>query len=178
MNSAPRNRKIGPFLATMLVTSSMVGSGVFLLPASLGAIGSVSTIAWLFASLAAALIGVVFAMLAIANPGTAGLFSYVRDAYGSCAGFVTGVLYWASCLVACVAIALAVAGYLSVFIPVIAKPPGLTIATIAIIWIFVATNVLGPRFVARMQSWSVFLGLLPVLFAAIGGWFFFHGATF
>ena len=171
-------KKLGPFLATMIVTSSMVGSGVFLLPASLAAVGSISLIAWFAAALAAGFIGGVFVLLAIGNPQTAGLFSYVRDAFGPCAGFVTGVLYWASCLVAIVAIALAVAGYLSVFVPVIAKPPGLTIATIAIIWVFVAANLLGPRFIAAMQSWSVFLGLIPVMLAAIGGWFFFHGATF
>jgi arginine:agmatine antiporter len=178
MTAGDNTKKIGPFLATMVVASSMIGSGVFLLPASLGAIGSISIVGWLIAALAASLIGGVFALLAIANPGTAGLFSYVRDAFGPCAGFVTGVLYWASCLVASVAIALAVAGYLSVFVPVVAKPPGLTIATIAIIWLFVVANFLGPRFIAAMQSWSVFLGLFPVLLAAIGGWFWFHGATF
>lgn len=172
------HKKIGPFLATMLVTSTMIGSGVFLLPASLGVIGSISIVGWVLASLAAGLIGGVFALLAIANPRAAGLFSYVRDAFGPCAGFVIGALYWASCLVACVAIALAIAGYLSVFVPVLAKPPGLTIATIAIVWIFVGVNFAGPHFVARLQSLSVVLGLLPVLFAAIGGWFFFHGATF
>ncbi|MGH6877368.1 MAG: amino acid permease [Rhizomicrobium sp.] len=173
-----RDKKLGPFLATMVVTSGMIGSGVFLLPASLGAIGSISIIGWLLAALAASLIGAVFALLAITNPGTAGLFSYVRDSFGPCAGFVTGVLYWASCLVASVAIALAVAGYLSVFVPATAKPPGLTIATLAIVWLFIGANFLGPRFVARMQSWSVFFGLAPVLFVAIAGWFFFHGATF
>jgi arginine:agmatine antiporter len=141
-------------------------------------IGSISILGWVAASLAAMLIGAVFALLAIAGPGTAGLFSYIRDAYGPCAGFVTGMLYWASCLVGSVAVALAIAGYLSVFVPVVARPPGLTIATIAIVWIFIAVNFLGPRFVARMQSWSVVLGLLPVLFAAVGGWFFFHGTTF
>jgi arginine:agmatine antiporter len=171
-------RKIGPFLATMLVTSSMVGSGVFLLPASLGAIGSISILGWAVAALAAGSIGAVFALLAIAKPGAAGLFSYIRHAFGPCAGFVSGALYWASCLVACVAIALAVAGYLSVFVPATAKPPGLTIATIAIIWLFVGVNFLGPRVVAGLQSWAVFLGLAPVLFAAIGGWFFFHPAIF
>ena len=62
--------------------------------------------------------------------------------------------------------------------PVVAKPPGLTIATIAIVWLFVGTNFLGPRFVARIQSWTVFLGLAPVLFVAIGGWFLFHAAVF
>ena len=170
-------RKIGPFLATMVVTSTMIGSGVFLLPASLGAIGSISIVGWLVAAVAAASIGAVFALLAIANPGAAGLFSYIRDAFGPCAGFVAGVLYWAGCLVAGGAVALAVAGYLSVFFPVTAKAPGLTIATIAIVW-FIGVNFLGPRIVASLQSWAVFLGLAPVLFAAIGGWFFFHPATF
>ena len=87
-----QHKKIGPFLATMLVTSSMIGSGVFLLPASLGVIGSVSIYGWFLAALAASLIAAVFALLAIANPGTAGLFSYVRDAFGPCAGFLSGVL--------------------------------------------------------------------------------------
>jgi arginine:agmatine antiporter len=178
MVAGDHRKKLGPFLATMVVASSMVGSGVFLLPASLGAVGSISIVGWLIAALAASLIGGVFALLAIVNPRTAGLFSYVRDAFGPCAGFVTGVLYWASCLVAAVAIALAIAGYLSVFVPVVAKPPGLTIATIAIIWLFVGANFLGPRFVGAMQSWSVLLGLFPVLLAAVGGWFWFHGATF
>jgi len=178
MSEQVRQKKLGPFLATMVVTGSMIGSGVFLLPASLGAIGSISIVGWVIAAFAAALIGGVFALLAMANPGTGGLFSYIRDAFGPCAGFVSGVLYWASCLVACVAIALAIAGYLSVFVPPVAKPPGLTIATIAIVWLFVGFNFLGPRFVARIQSWTVFLGLAPVLFVAIGGWFFFHGATF
>ena len=132
MNST-QQKKLGPFLATMVVTSSMIGSGVFLLPASLGAIGSISIVGWVAAAVAASLIGAVFALLAITRPGTAGLFSYIRDAFGPCAGFVTGVLYWASCLVAYVAIALAIAGYLSVFVSVVAKPPGLTIATIAIV---------------------------------------------
>ena len=178
MNSTQQHKKIGPFLATMVVTGSMIGSGVFLLPASLGAIGSISIVGYLVAAVAAALIGGVFALLAIANPGTGGLFSYIRDALGPCAGFVAGVLYWASCLVASVAIALAIAGYLSVFVPVVAKPPGLTIATIAIVWLFVGANFLGPRFVARIQSWTIVLGLAPVLFVAIGGWFFFHAGTF
>src|SRR5690242_6867668 len=178
MNSTQQHKKIGPFLATMVVTGSMIGSGVFLLPASLGAIGSISILGYLAAALAAALIGGVFALLAITSPGTGGLFSYICDALGPCAGFVAGVLYWASCLVASVAIALAIAGYLSVFVPVVAKPPGLTIATIAIVWLFVGANFLGPRFVARIQSWTILLGLAPVLFVAVGGWFFFHAGTF
>jgi arginine:agmatine antiporter len=162
----------------MLVASSMIGSGIFLLPASLGAIGSISILAWIAAVLGAALIGGVFAILAVINPGTRGLFSYVRDAFGPCPGFVIGVLYWASCLVACVAIALAVTGYSAVYVPIVAKPPANTIVTTAVIWLLLGANMIGPRFVARILSLTFGLGLAPVLLAAFGGWFFFHASTF
>jgi arginine:agmatine antiporter len=46
------------------------------------------------------------------------------------------------------------------------------------LWLFVGANVLGPRFVARLQSGSMLLGLVPVLLAAIGGWFWFHASIF
>jgi arginine:agmatine antiporter len=178
MAEQPHPKKLGPFLATMVVASAMIGSGIYLLPASLGAIGSISILAWCAAALFAGLIGTVFAMLAGFHPGTGGLFSYIHDAFGPCAGFVAGALYWASCVVATVAVALAVTGYLSVFVPLVGKPPGLTIATIVVIWLFIGANIIGPRFVARLQSWTMLLGLAPVLVAAIGGWFYFHPATF
>ncbi len=172
------HKKLGPFLATMVVASSMIGSGIFLLPASLGAVGSISILSWLIATAGAAVIGGVFCWLALADPHAKGLFSYIRDAFGPSAGFVIGALYWASCIIACVAIALAVTGYLSVFVPPLARPPFSNVATVAIIWLLVAVNVVGPRFVAGLQCWSLALGLAPVLLAAIGGWFFFHAHTF
>ncbi|MGA9796738.1 MAG: amino acid permease [Rhizomicrobium sp.] len=171
-------KKLGPVLAMMIVATAMIGSGVFLLPASLGAVGSISIFSWVAAMLGAGLIGGVFCWLAVINPGTQGLFSYIRDAFGPCAGFVTGAVYWAGCLVGMVAIALAVTGYLSVFVPAVAKPPGTTIATIAIIWLLIGANMVGPHFVARMQSWILPIGLAPVLLVAIGGWFYFHPAIF
>jgi arginine:agmatine antiporter len=170
--------KIGPFLATMIVASTMIGSGVYLLPASLAAIGSMTILAWLAATVGAALIGGVFVWLAIINPGTPGLFSYVRDAFGPLAGFVVGAVYWASCVVAAVAVALAVTGYIGVLLPFLATPAGSTMCTLGVLWLFVGANMLGPRFVARLQSGSMLLGLVPVAIAAIGGWFWFHGTIF
>lgn len=172
------SKKIGPFLAIMLVASTMIGSGIFLLPASLAAVGSMSILAWIAATIAAGVLAGVFSCLAVLNPGTPGLFSYIRDAFGPAAGFVVAALYAVSTLVACVAIALAVAGYLGVFVPPIAKAPGLTAGTVAILWVLIAANIAGPRFVARLQSCTMVLGLAPVLLVALGGWFYFRGATF
>ena len=173
-----QDKKIGPFLAIMVVASCMIGSGIFLLPASLGAIGSISILAWVVATLGALVIGAVFSWLAILNPGAKDLFSYIRDALGPAAGFVSGVLYWASCLVACVAVALAVTGYLSFFVPVLKSQQGTAIATALVLWVLIAGNLFGPRFVAKFLSVTLVLGLAPVLLAATFGWLFFHAATF
>ncbi len=172
------NNKIGPVLATMLVASTMMGSGIFLLPASLGAIGSISIVSWIVATAGAACIALVFAGLAIADPTRPGLFSYVRDAFGPGTGFVIGALYWLSCAIATVAIALAMTGYLSVFIPFVAKPPGAVLSTLGFIWLMLLVNAIGPRFVALLQSWTLTLGLIPVFIVAIGGWFYFRPAIF
>ncbi|HEY3778046.1 MAG TPA: amino acid permease [Rhizomicrobium sp.] len=171
-------KKLGPFLATMVVANTMIGSGIYLLPASLGMVGSISMLAWVAATLGAALICGVFAWLAILSPRTAGLFSYVRDAFGPCAGFVTGVLYWASCVVGAVAIAVALSGYFGVFVPAAAKGAGATISTIAFLWLLIGVNAFGPRVVARLQSWTMLFGLAPVFLLGLGGWFWFHPATF
>lgn len=162
----------------MVVVNTTIGSGIFLLPASLGAVGSISIIAWLFATAGAALIGGVLAWLAILDPRAAGLFSYIRNAFGPLAGFLSGVLYWASCVVASVAVALAVTGYFGVFVPEAAKGAGLILSTIAVVWLFIGVNAAGPRFVARFQSWTMAIGLAPVLLAALAGWYWFHGSTF
>ena len=45
--SATASRKIGPVLATFLVANNMIGSGFFLLPASLAEIGGVTALTWL-----------------------------------------------------------------------------------------------------------------------------------
>jgi arginine:agmatine antiporter len=174
----PEQKKLGPFLATVIVANAMIGSGIYMLPAGLGAVGSISILAWIAAAAGAMLLGGAMAVLAIISPQTRGLFSYVREAFGPCAGFVSGVLYWITILIACVAVATAVTGYLSVFIPAVASQPYSTICTVAVIWTMVGVNLAGPRFVAAAQSPALLLGLAPILLAAIGGWFFFSKGTF
>jgi arginine:agmatine antiporter len=178
MDSTVSHKKLGPFLATMVVVSTMIGAGIYLLPAGLGTIGSISILGWAGAVVGAATLACVFSCLAVLKPSAAGLFSYIRDELGSGIGFVAASLYWFACWIGGVAVALAVTGYLSVFLPAVAKPPGTTISTIAVVWLLIGANIVGPRFVARMQSWSLLFGLAPVLLVAVGGWFYFHSQIF
>lgn len=178
MTSNSGGKKLGAFLATMLVAGNMIGSGVYLLPASLGAVGSVTVLGWLFAIGGAALLGGAFSALTILRPHGTGLISHVRESFGPGAAFVWGMCYWFACWTGNVAIALAVVGYLGYFIPAVATQPGATIATVSILWLFTGANIVGPRFVARLEGGTLLLGLAPVLLIAVGGWFYFDPSLF
>ncbi|MFH1764071.1 MAG: hypothetical protein ABIF09_07770, partial [Gemmatimonadota bacterium] len=54
-------RKIGLWIAIALVVGNMVGSGVFLLPASLAPFGGISILGWLFTTAGAITIALMLA---------------------------------------------------------------------------------------------------------------------
>ena len=115
-------RRIGPLLAMVLVAGNMIGSGVFLLPATLAAIGSSTIIGWVIASAGAMLLAGVFALLATLKPTPDGIVDYPAQGLHPFFGFANWLLYWLSCWVGSPAIALAVTGYLSFFFPALADP--------------------------------------------------------
>jgi APA family basic amino acid/polyamine antiporter len=81
---------MGLWMATALVVGNMIGSGVFLLPASMAdAAGPVSIFGWVFTGAGAILLAYVFANLGRAYPRTGGPYAYVRKAFGDFAGFWT-----------------------------------------------------------------------------------------
>ena len=110
--SDDQSRKIGPFAAGALVASNMIGSGVFLLPVTLAAIGSISLIGWLIVTAGVVVLGLVFAALARLRPAAPGLVGYVREGTGSFFGFGSAFLYWISAWAGLVAIAATAASYL------------------------------------------------------------------
>jgi len=101
-------RRLGPWLAMMLVAGNMIGSGVYLLPATLAAFGSMTIIGWVLAAIGALVLALVFAELAIRRPGGTPMSLHARDAFGPFAGFQATFLYWMSTWVGNIAIALAV----------------------------------------------------------------------
>ena len=55
-------------LATALVASNMIGSGIFLLPATLAAVGSITVIGWAIGTVGALLIATILAKLSQVAP--------------------------------------------------------------------------------------------------------------
>ena len=117
--AAARNvaRPLGLWSATALVVGSMIGSGVFLLPASLAPYGATSLIGWAITLFGAVMLALTFAKLATRWPHTGGPYAFARAGFGDLTGFVIAWSYWISIWTAIAAIAVAFAGSIGAIFP-------------------------------------------------------------
>lgn len=167
--NAPK-RQIGLIVATALVLGNMIGSGVFLLPASLAPYGGYSLIGWLISGTGALLLAGVFFRLAKRAPRAGGPYAYSRDAFGSCIGFLVAWMYWVALVGGNTAIAVAFASYLSALIPAIGSTPFYgALAALAAIWVLTAVNIAGVRGAGAVQVVTTILKVLPLLALALFG---------
>jgi len=173
-----RNRKIGPVLATLLVANNMIGSGIFLLPATLATVGSITIIGWVLATVSALVIAAVLAKLGQISPEAGGPVAYAEAALGPYIGFQATVLYWICAWVGNMAIALGAVGYLATFFPALATPLNSAFAAVGIIWLVTLINVFGPRFACQVESVTLVAGLIPIVLVATAGWLWFDADTF
>ncbi|MFC1661318.1 amino acid permease [Gemmatimonadota bacterium] len=166
----PRSRstkKVGLWIATALVVGNMVGSGVFLLPASLASFGGISILGWLFTSAGAILVALMLARFGKMMPATGGPYAYTRRGIGEMAAFMVAWGYWISIWTGNAAISVGFIGYMAVFFPALAEVPALGAGVaVGAIWLLTGVNALGVREAGIVQLVTTVLKLLPLL--AIG----------
>ena len=154
-------------MATALVVGNMIGSGVFLLPASLGAFGGVSVLGWLFTSVGAMVLALTFARLSRLMPKAGGPYAYTRAGFGDFAAFLVAWGYWISVCAGNAAIAVALVGYLAFFWRPLAENPAMAAAAaVGSIWILTWVNARGVRQAGGVQLVTTILKLVPLI--AIG----------
>ena len=162
------------WMMVALVSGNMIGSGIFLLPSSLASIGSISILSWIFTSIGALLLALVFSNMSKLVPNVdGGPYTYVRIGLGKYMGFQSGFGYWLSLWVGNCAISLAAVGYLGYFFPILSSNQYITtLSAIAVIWVLTLFNLLGPRKVGWLQLLSFIAKIAPLVLLIIGGWFF------
>lgn len=169
------NTKLGQWASTSLVLGNMIGSGIFLLPASLAAYGGISLMGWFVSSIGALLLAKVFASLSGMVPLSGGPFTYTRAGMGDFAGFLVAWGYWLSILCTNAAITVAMLGYLGVFFPVLNESPLLSIAIgVSIIWLLTWINNRGIHHAGYVQLVTTVLKVIPLLLVTILGFLFFN----
>jgi basic amino acid/polyamine antiporter, APA family len=166
-------RALGLWSATALVVGSMIGSGVFLLPASLAHYGAASLVGWGITLCGAILLALTFSKLSARWPQTGGPYVYARNAFGEVPGFAVAWSYWVSIWCANAAIAVAFAGSMGAIFPALTATPLRSAGcALAGLWICTAVNLAGMREAGRLQLVTTVLKLVPLLlFGGIALWY-------
>lgn len=167
------NRPLGLWSATALVIGSIIGSGVFLLPASLAPYGATSLIGWAITLFGAVMLALTFAKLSSRWPHTGGPYTFARAGFGDLAGFVIAWSYWISTWTTNAAIAVAFAGSIGSIFPALTSTPLRSAAcALVALWTCIAINLVGVREVGRAQVVLTVLKFVPLLvFGGIAIWF-------
>jgi APA family basic amino acid/polyamine antiporter len=172
-------RVLGFWAAVSIVMGNMIGSGVFLLPASLAAYRGVSLIGWAISAVGAVLLALVFARLARQLPAAGGPYAYTRHAFGDVPGFLVAWGYWLSIVATLAALAVAFVGYLDPFMPALVRAPASAAAlAVATVWLLIGVNIAGVGAAGRLQIVTTALKILPLVVVGVGGLFFFDPTAF
>ncbi|MEZ4701325.1 MAG: amino acid permease [Rhodothermales bacterium] len=175
MSALPQRRGLGLWMCTALVVGNMIGSGVFLLPASLAPFGGISILGWLVSAGGALCLALVFARLGQRLPRLGGPYAYAREGFGDFGGFWVAWSYWISMWTTNAALAVAFASYSTVFWPALGESPPLgALAALGALWLLTAVNIAGVREAGSVQLVTTILKVLPLIAVALFGFFSFN----
>jgi basic amino acid/polyamine antiporter, APA family len=148
-------RSLGFTDLVLIVIGTVIGSGIFLVPATVlqqsgGSVG-VALLVWLIAGVLSLLGALTYGELGAARPDAGGLYVYLRDAFGPLAGFLYG---WTMFLIiasgSCATLAVAFTQYLGQFVTL--SPVAGKIVSILMIAVVMVINVRGTRQSANVQN--------------------------
>ncbi len=166
--AAPAHR-IGLWTCIALVVGNTIGSGIFLLPASLAEFGMNSMIAWGFTAGGALCLAYVFSQLSRSFPRAGGPYVYTQEVFGPFLAFIVAWGYWISIWVGNAAIATGTISYLTPLFPRLMGTPGAPAAlTLGILWLLTLVNCRGIKASATVQNVTTVLKVAPLL--AIAGY--------
>ncbi len=159
-------------MCAALVVGNMIGSGIFLLPATLANYGTISLGGWLFTGIGAILLALVFSRMSQIIPSAGGPYAYSRAGLGEFAGFLIAWGYWIGLWSGNAAIVVAMVGYLGIFFPSVVENPLLGAGiSIAAIWMTAFINCRGIRSAGTFQLVTTILKLLPLGLVTLVGLF-------
>ena len=161
----------------LIVVGTVIGSGIFIVPATVlrqtgGALGP-ALLVWLVAGVLSLLGALTYGELGAAKPEAGGLYAYIRDAFGPLPAFLYG---WTTFFVigagSVATLAVAFTGYLRQFVELSAT--GSRVVAVLLIVLIAVINVRGTRESASVQNWSTGIKaaailVMSVALLAVGG---------
>jgi APA family basic amino acid/polyamine antiporter len=154
-----------------LFIGSVIGSGIFLVPAVIlrqvhGSVGLALGV-WITGGLLSLLGALTYGELAAMNPAAGGLYVYIRDAFGKLPAFLYG---WTLFLVigagTMATLAVAFSTYLGQIVPL--TPLEAKIIGVAMIAVLTVVNVIGTRHSANLQNWTTLIKVVAIVAMSVG----------
>jgi APA family basic amino acid/polyamine antiporter len=172
-------RAVGLASLTAIAVNGVVGSGVFVMPATVAALlGPASPIAYLLAAAAALLIGLSYAEAGSLFERAGGPYVYAREAFGDFIGFEVGWMFLFGRITGPAAIANAFAAYIAYFRPELGTPIGRAIVISASIIAIAALNFAGVRYGSAVVNFLTIGKLIPLLIFIVAGLYAIDWRTF
>ncbi|MBC7789893.1 MAG: amino acid permease [Anaerolineae bacterium] len=154
----------------LIVVGTVIGSGIFIVPASVlaqtgGEIGP-ALLVWLIAGILSLLGALTYGEMGAANPNAGGLYSYIRDAFGPMLAFLFGwTMFFVISSGSLATLAVAFTGYLGEFTTLSrGMSRGIAVVMIAVVTLI---NVLGTRKSAGVQGWTTAIKSLAIVLISI-----------
>lgn len=170
-----RQKALGLPILISLVVGNMIGTGIYLLPASLAEFGTISLVAWIFTSIGAIFLALTFANLNKKFPQSGGPYIYCREAFGDFSGFTVSLMYWLCNLTSIAGIAVAAVGYLGFITPKlnantsVYQPYFALTIELGAVWFFTFVNMIGVRTAGTLQIFLTIIKIAPLIIISILG---------
>jgi APA family basic amino acid/polyamine antiporter len=150
----------------LLIVGTVIGSGIFLVPAlvlkTVGNSVPLALLAWLLGGILSLLGGLTYGELAATNPQAGGLYLYIRDSFGRLPAFLFGwVLFFVVSTGSIATLAVAFSNYLTEILPL-----GLwtaKIVSLLLICLIAFVNIRGTRQSADVQNITTIVKVLAIL---------------
>ena len=150
-------RTLGFTDLVMLTLGTVIGSGIFLVPAIVlrqtGERFGLAMTVWAVGGLVSFLGALTYAELGASQPEAGGLYAYIRDAFGPLPAFLYG---WTSFLViasgSCAALAVAFSNYLGQLVPL--GPIAARTVSVLVIAVVASVNIVGARRSSTVENWA------------------------
>lgn len=167
-SSNEANQKLSRNALIALVIGSMVGSGIFALPASFGrATGALGAmIAWVIAGAGMLMLAFVFQALSRRRPDLdAGIYAYATAGFGDYLGFASAAGYWIGCCLADVACLVLIKATLGQFFPIFGDgtTPTAIAAASVLLWGVHFLVLRGIKGAAALNTVATYAKIIPIL---------------
>ena len=145
---------LGLGAATALIVGSIIGVGIFNLPASLAAYGPISLVAMALTTIGALALAVMFSSLSRRLPADGGPYAYARAAFGNLAGFSNAWLYWITAWSGNAAIVVGWVLYVEEFVNQDQNTLFSIVLALIGLWLPAAINLNGVKAMGTVQMWT------------------------